>query len=294
MARLLTKLTNHIKKYSPDAIEDKKNFTIAFTFLDKNIFIKITEEFPFERPIITIDGEDYYRLAPINDESLITIANILERINNKITIKNASIPEPLYLVVGSYPTEDRKGRDFYDNPRYYMLDNHKGVYHSRYFNVNFNEPDELKNLSLSKKFERICFDWSVTKYFKFNEDSKMIKCLEVFKNLLTDDGILYFDTPDGPPGGGRIFGNTTNYEDIFLENCKAAGLVPEIIRDGFDDLCATSDIFNEVYCKRDWSMNTKPNSFLLAKKKVYGGRRRILKSRRQKRQSKRSIKSRRN
>ena len=102
------------------------------------------------------------------------------------------IPNPAYLVIGSYPGENPKGRDFYDNPAYYlydMMDIDEGINRSRYIQSEFNNSS---NKDISKvyfeKFDVVIFDYNVSKSIENIKD-----VIEDLFNMVKKDGILIID-----------------------------------------------------------------------------------------------------
>ena len=81
------------------------------------------------------------------------------------------ISSTAYLVVGSCPTEDPKGRTFYTNENYYLYDEvvipeGSDVDTSRYIENNFTKFPENSQLGkvFIKNFDTVIFDNSVAKF----------------------------------------------------------------------------------------------------------------------------------
>ena len=86
-----------------------------------------------------------------------------------------SIPSPAYLVVGSCPGEDPKGRTFYTKGNYYLYDKEdisekRDVDRSRYIEGNFTEFPVNSQLGkvFNETFDTVIFDNSVAKYLNGN------------------------------------------------------------------------------------------------------------------------------
>jgi hypothetical protein len=86
-----------------------------------------------------------------------------------------SIPSTAYLVVGSCPIEDSKGRTFYTKENYYLYDNkdiseERDVDRSRYIEGNFTEFPVNSQLGkvFKEQFDTVIFDNSVAKYLNGN------------------------------------------------------------------------------------------------------------------------------
>ena len=85
------------------------------------------------------------------------------------------IPNPAYLVIGSCPSEERKGRTYYDNPAYYlydMVDVPAGTDKSRYIQANMTIGPinhQLSNKKLfGEKFDTVIMDNAVAKFLEGN------------------------------------------------------------------------------------------------------------------------------
>jgi len=105
------------------------------------------------------------------------------------------IPLTAYLVVGSCPFEERKGRIFYDNPHYYLLDHcvtgpNQRSSTLRYFHQNFTDRMAMTRLAerYPKMFDHIFFDVAVFKFFEGNIDN-----LRQFLSMLKDGGQMIID-----------------------------------------------------------------------------------------------------
>lgn len=119
--------------------------------------------------------------------------------------RNIEINNPAYLVIGARPGEPPKDRDFYNNTNYYMLNYEEGLdletdrqhlqdgydYGNHYFAIDFKDEIQLNALSilLKHKFDKICFDYSVIKFFI--DKYTMLSRFNCIKKLLKDNGSLY-------------------------------------------------------------------------------------------------------
>jgi hypothetical protein len=121
------------------------------------------------------------------------------------------ITNSAYLVLGASPHEDRGGRDFYDMDTIYLLSNmHRQIglpnsAYSRYIQADFNNPQELGPLSerLEGQFDEIAFDGSTIKLFNIDSPERpLVERLVYLKNMLKNDGKIYFVHWNASPGGG--------------------------------------------------------------------------------------------
>ena len=118
------------------------------------------------------------------------------------------ISSTAYLVVGSCPTEDPKGRTFYTKENYYLYDavvipEGSGVDTSRYIENNFTEFPVNSQLGkvFRKKFDTVIFDNSVAKFL--NGNAYPLKFLFM---MVKPGGKLIIDSVNGlsilvPKGG---------------------------------------------------------------------------------------------
>jgi hypothetical protein len=78
------------------------------------------------------------------------------------------IPERAYLVLGSQPGEPRNGRDFYDDPHFYLLDNYDvfGGSKERFIKCDLEDFESVNTLQqlYCKLFDEVIFDYSVLKH----------------------------------------------------------------------------------------------------------------------------------
>ena len=139
-------------------------------------------------------------------------------LQSAIDVAKSTAP-PLWLVLGSSPGEDADGRTFYDRPNIFFLDKSpgRGPNKNRLFEVDFTRPDEMAPLceQLPNKFQKMCFDYSVTKFFTptYSIESQrdiyyVLKCLY---EMLEENGVLYIASPGARRGGAaytRIIRNS--------------------------------------------------------------------------------------
>jgi hypothetical protein len=101
---------------------------------------------------------------------------------------------PLYLIIGTNPDENRRGRTFYDDPQYYMLDyaDIKGK-STRYFRIDMTKVDVLAYLAteLPGRFQIICFDWATMKYIIDDDITLLYSFFASLKALIQEDGRIY-------------------------------------------------------------------------------------------------------
>jgi hypothetical protein len=126
--------------------------------------------------------------------------NYIEFIRN-----NLLLAEPIYtnnnisLVIGAKPDDKNyDSRNFFDNQQIYLLSEEESENKKRYFQIDFNNIDELERLvSEDLKFQTICFDYSTWKFFseQDNEIEYIIKKINLLSELLMDDGILIIPEP---------------------------------------------------------------------------------------------------
>uniref|UniRef100_A0A6C0AMP3 Methyltransferase n=1 Tax=viral metagenome TaxID=1070528 RepID=A0A6C0AMP3_9ZZZZ len=115
------------------------------------------------------------------------------------------IPERAYLVVGSSPEEDRKGREFYTNSHFYQLDTaqirNPNTDTSRYIQGDFNDITSGQMLAseFSEKFDVVIFDASVGKFLGGD-----VKGLGNLLAMVKPGGTLILDTITGLSGVSGI------------------------------------------------------------------------------------------
>jgi len=146
-----------------------------------------------------------------------------------------------FLVVGANPFEDRHGRTFYDDSRYYLLDratktdynypayasSRRATYDtSRYFQQDFLDVTGMKELArrYPQKFDYIFFDFSVCKFFEGN-----IRTLQQFMlmlkdggKLMMDDFVVYSSVPYIKYGVKTSFKTKTNYAEHRFDTIQRA------------------------------------------------------------------------
>jgi len=101
---------------------------------------------------------------------------------------------PKCLVLGASPSEERRGRDHYDDPNVFLL-GHENRQAPRYIQANFN-PDardpRLKKASTDhvNSFDEIAFDGSTMCGFGGPADS-MVPIFRYFYKMLKDNGVFF-------------------------------------------------------------------------------------------------------
>lgn len=130
-----------------------------------------------------------------------TQPSVLEKTRTKLdsntieSIESAKhADEPLYLIIGTNPKEERNGRTFYDDPHYYMLDYADIKSESnRYFHIDMTEVDVLAYLAseLPGRFQIICFDWATMKYIIEYDSTLLYSFFASLKALIQEDGRIY-------------------------------------------------------------------------------------------------------
>jgi len=122
-----------------------------------------------------------------------------------------------FLVVGANPFEDRRGRTFYDDPRYYLLDRvGSSSAPSRYFQQDFLDVAGMTELArrYPKMFDYIFFDFSVCKFFEGNVRTlaQFLFMLKDGGKIVLDDVLVYSTVPYERFGTKTSFENQQNYD----------------------------------------------------------------------------------
>jgi hypothetical protein len=300
-----------IRKQSLVRLEKEYNrFSESYTVtLEKNTFIVnipfetitytlriiIPTKYPFDQPFIRVESPFMYVIPDIKTNwgpGMVLINFVVSHVKSKIDAINQlistmkpiltpmieSIPDTAYLVLGSFPSENKRGRYYYTNPSIYLLDqmNVDGNF-PNYFRIDFTNSEQLLAFSslVGKKFDEICFDYSTMKFFKIPQDS-VVERITYLKNMLKDTGTLYFESIGSPPGGAYGVNKATGQRivnddrGIFIEECKEAGLSTDVEMRAED--ITDSVLVNELYGKSDVP-GTKNPTILISKKLVSGGKR---------------------
>ena len=164
------------------------------------------------------------------------------------------IPEVAYLVIGAKPNEDRKGRDFYDDPAYYTLDIEE-VAGPRHISLDFNiSIVQLTHLSFlyCRKFDVVIFDYSTYKLFHNGN-------LNLFLDMVKPNGFFITELSTVPIifDIGILVGLNENAankvlnklradnEKKIFENIKKFGFTAKLL--SFDSTIAENPIANSVY-----------------------------------------------
>jgi hypothetical protein len=120
-----------------------------------------------------------------------------------------------FLVVGANPFEDHHGREFYDDPRYYLLDRASSRAAPRYFQQDFLDVAGMTELGrrYPKMFDYIFFDFSVCKFFEGNVGTlaQFLLMLKDGGKLVLDDVLVYSTVPYERFGTKTTFKNEQNY-----------------------------------------------------------------------------------
>ena len=162
----------------------------------------------------------------------------------------AKSTNPVYLVLGAFPSEEPKGRAHYSNPNVFLLDKVDDT-GPRFLKADFASPLELGSLAslLPGAFDEICFDWSTLKFFNVDdtEDSltwqrpylrpevyenivnhgqftMLLERLVYLRMMLKDGGTIYFERFRDGPGGQHALERDVYYDKHwFLTYCERAG-----------------------------------------------------------------------
>ena len=167
-----------------------------------------------------------------------------------------SIPSTAYLVVGSCPIEDPKGRTFYTKGNYYLYDNkdiseERDVDRSRYIEGSFD--NIFLNLQLGKvfreKFDTVIFDNSVAKFLNGH-----VGLLVSLFNMVKPGGNLIIDSVNGlsvinPKDGESLEESKDRVKKTFIAEIKEH-LTPKIENleiKTFNEIISENPVANEVY-----------------------------------------------
>ncbi len=198
---------------------------------------------------------------------------------------------PLWLVIGSHQGEPPRGRTMYTNPQIFFLDKVGGdPGTNRTFEVDMTNPEQMAILAnqLPNRFQKICFDESVTKFFTpystIESQRDIFYVLKSFYTMLSDDGILFIAEPGSVRGGLITLIQTWNKKlipdpyphpgSIFTPFVQSAGFYTKnMIIDEIDDPL--------VKLVHKDAKDGGSRSFLVCQKKAFqGGRRRRMTRRR--------------
>jgi hypothetical protein len=203
-------------------------------------------------------------------------------------------PGPLWLVIGSHPGEAPRGRTMYNNKQIFFLDKNYGTgpNANRSFEMDMTDPTEMGILAreLPNRFQKICFDESVTKFFTpystIESQRDIYYVLKSFYTMLTEDGILFIAEPGSIRGGIITLITTWNQKlkpdpyphpgSIFTPFVESAGFhTKKMIIDEIDDPL--------VKLVHKDAKDGGSRTFLVCQKKPFaGGRRRKYKTRQRK------------
>ena len=164
------------------------------------------------------------------------------------------IPEVAYLVIGAKPNEDRKGRDFYDNPAYYTLDIEE-VAGPRHISFDFNGPSiQLTHLSLlyCGKFDGVIFDYSTYKFFNSTNLNFLLEMVKPNGLFITELATLGINFDMGMLAGLNVNQAKkllnkirTDTEEKIFENIKKTGFTARLL--SFDSAIAENPLARTVY-----------------------------------------------
>jgi hypothetical protein len=269
------------------------------------IDIQISENYPFQPPRIQILDPYYLAIDPsvLGWGTISKIGDVIGKIhilkdsilsrteasldsNTRQSIQSAKESEdPLYLIMGSNPTENRRGRTFYDDTQYYMLDYLDiPIESNRYFHIDFNDVNTFMYLAmqLPNRFQTICFDWATMKFFTGESTESLYLRIMSLKNVLKEDGRIYFESglhgtrqvkavPGNRPGEYKFETVPPKIDkEVFISICTSIGLhITERTMQFTDD-----PVLQEVYGKRTEPPLGSEQIFLVASKApLRGGQR---------------------
>ena len=110
-------------------------------------------------------------------------------------------------------------------------------YNSHFIELDFNKIEELDalcDLSRQFKFDKICFDYSVIKFFLWKQFN-ILSRFQCIKELLKSNGILYIKDYNDYPGGSKPSENITNYGQKLIKELKVIGFEVEIKNLNFEN-----------------------------------------------------------
>jgi hypothetical protein len=274
---------NNFKEIYGDMVSlEEDNIWIVKQIVNEQMFkirLIFLKGYPFNNESLIIIIEEPFLYKFIIDKNnwnpLKSISNIFEdavkpKIEEILTFRQTlpPIPNPAYLVLGSAPNENRRGRTHYDNPNIFLMDEIE-TEGPRYFKLSFTDNLKLGMLAalLPNSFDEICFDLSTVKAFKTSEET-IIERLASLKNMLKPTGTLYIESPGIRPGG--LHGEPgVNYKKPFLEKCREAGLISQ--RENIVSEIEGSVLIDSVFK----AQGANGINILITKKIIEGGRTRI-------------------
>lgn len=165
-----------------------------------------------------------------------------------------TIQNPAYLVIGAKPGEDTKGREFYDNPAYYTLDN-TGV-GPRHISADFNELFLMTRLSklYCGKFDCVIFDYSVYKFFDTSRLDFLLRMVKPDGFFITELATLGISFDAGILAGlnqnaakKAIKKLRTDTEERIFEDLKKTGFRTNIMK--FNSIINENSVAKAVYEK---------------------------------------------
>jgi hypothetical protein len=191
-----------------------------------------------------------------------------------------NMPTPAYLVVGSSPFEPRKGRDYYDDEHYYMIDKVGEISpNQRYIKTDITDNATINPISIvfCKKFDVIVFDHSVAKFIIKEHNYR--RTIQFLMKMLKPDGLLIID---GVLPGFAV-ANAVEETRKYYELYQKTGYHVEFIE--YSTLIENSSVARKVYGPLfdnlpPGSISPTIKAIVLRKPMVGGGKKR--KSRRNK------------
>jgi hypothetical protein len=164
------------------------------------------------------------------------------------------IPEVAYLVIGAKPNEDRKGRNFYDNPAYYTLDIEE-VAGPRHITFDFNALlMQFTHLSLlyCGKFDGVIFDYSTYKFFDSKNLNFLLEMVKPNGFFITELATLGINFDMGMLAGLNVNAGKkvlkkirTDTEERIFEDIKKLGFTAKLV--SFDSAIAENPLARTVY-----------------------------------------------
>ncbi len=130
-----------------------------------------------------------------------------------------NMPTPAFLVVGSSPFEPHKGRDYYDDEHYYMIDTVGEISpDQRHIKADITNTSMMNPISIvfCKKFDVIIFDHSVAKFIIKNHTAKLV--IQYLIKMLKPGGIIIVDAVLPNFGVNEKIEKTREYYELY-EKC---------------------------------------------------------------------------
>ncbi len=167
-----------------------------------------------------------------------------------------NLPSPAHLVIGaSLYDEDKKGRDFYYDSHYYMMDIvHQSDPNNRYIKGDASNLDPLIVNVFCNKFDTIIFDWSVIKFIQHKNKETFSKMLDDLTTMLKINGKLIIDKTGMYEYGRQMnnFETIQQYNDYKLQQNNIyrykikQSIYPLEIK-SYDELIRNNAVARKVY-----------------------------------------------